>query len=180
MNRLAKLLVVALVVSPILVFGGLAQQNVTIRFNEYLFLDCSDSPDIDYTLTQADFEKPQPFEIGTWHCNVDALSQYRLNSTMATTWQAYGADIRDFYEVCNLADGDGGAACAPGTSLSPLETEEATRRGTGGNTAGTDGGDFRGTISVDISGWDIPMNSVGPAGLIYQGVITYVVTDLTP
>jgi len=179
MNRLAKLLVVALVVSPILVFGGLAQQNVTIWFDEYLFLDCSDSPDIDYRLTQADFEKPQPFEIGTWHCNVDALSQYRLNSTMETYWAAHGADVSDFSQVCKEADGDGGATCAPGTSLDPSKSDPETRRGTGENTAGTDGGDFSGNILFDLRGIDIP--KIGPNyGLLYQGLITYVVTDLTP
>lgn len=181
MNRLTKLLVIALVVAPVLALGGLAQQQVRVWFNEYLFLDCSASPDIDYIIRQEDLEYPGPIPIGPWACNVDALSQFRLNSTMETVWAAHGATVSNFLQICEEADRDGDppATCADGWELDPAAAEISTRRGTGGNTAGTDGADFSGTIYFILKEIDIP--KYGPNyGLLYHGVITYVVSDLTP
>jgi hypothetical protein len=47
--------------------GGLSQtsQTVTITVNQSLYLDCSASAAINYTVTQTDIEGTQPFDIGT-------------------------------------------------------------------------------------------------------------------
>jgi len=178
MKRLNKLLAAALVALPLLGLGGLAQQNITINVPQSLFLDCSASPTINYTVTQSDIEGTQPFNIGSWSCNVDALTKYRLNATLATTTtNITNADPTDFSQTCTSATGGGSGgnapACDSNTALSG--TDPATRRGTGGNTAGTLGADFSGAVRLDVRDWD-----VGTLPGSYTGTITYTVTDTTP
>lgn len=178
MKQLNKLWVAALLVLPLFGLGGLAQQNITVNVNQSLFLDCSASATINFTVTQTEIEGSQPFNIGTWSCNVDALTKYRLNSTLTTTTtNITNADESDFSATCTSATGGNpGAnapACAATTSLSG--TDPDTRRGTGGNTASTSGADFSGDVRLDVSDWD-----VGTLPGSYQGTITYTVTDTTP
>jgi hypothetical protein len=71
--------------------GGLSQtsQTVTITVNQSLYLNCSASANITYTVAQSDIEGAQPFTIGTWSCNVDSLTAFTLNANMVITYQ-YG------------------------------------------------------------------------------------------
>lgn len=179
MRRLNKLLVATLVVLPLLGLVGLAQQNINVTVNQALFLDCSAAAAINYTITQADIEGSQPFTIGTWACNVDALTRYRLNSTLTTTTtNITNADESDFSATCTSATGGQPGANAPAcetTNTALSGTDPTTRRGTGGNTASTTGADFSGNIRLDVSDWD-----VGTLPGSYSGTITYSVTDTTP
>ena len=172
--------ILATLALALLSVGTLAQtsQNVTISVPQSLFLDCTASAAINFTLAKAQIEGVQPFQIGTWSCNVDALTQYRLNSTLTTTTtNITNADPTDFSSACASATGGNPGAnapsCASGTSLSG--SDPTSRRGTGGNTASTTGADFSGTVSLNISDWD-----VGTLPGSYTGVITYTVTDTTP
>lgn len=179
MTWLKKLLVLTVVGVSLLGLGGLADQNVTITVNQSLFLDCSASAAINFSVTQTQIEGAQPFNIGTWSCNVDALTKYRLNSTLATTTtNITNADPTDFSATCTSATGGNPGANAPAcdatdTALSGVDP--ATRRGTGGNTASTMGADFSGAVRLNVSDWD-----VGTLPGSYTGVITYSVTDTTP
>ncbi len=178
MTRLNKLLAAMLVVLPLLGLGGLAQQNINITVNQSLFLDCSASAAINFTVEQSHIEGAQPFNIGTWSCNVDALTKYRLNATLATTTtNITNADPTDFSQTCTSATGGKSGphapACDTNTSLSGTDPE--TRRGTGGNTAGTSGSDFSGNVRLDVGDWD-----VGTLPGSYTGTITYTVADTTP
>ncbi len=164
--------------------GLVAQQNVTITIGQSLYLDCvpPDQPgDITYTILQADIEAPQPIDIGDWGCNVDAVTQYRLNSQFTSFSAPFvvNADTSDFTADCDTADDYG--TCAPNSSLTMGDTDPNTRRGTGYNTAGTDGADFSGNVYVNMGvgpgGWDV-MSSQLPVTV--TGTITYTVTDTTP
>ncbi len=181
MKKLNKLLVAALLVWPPFGLGGLSQttQNVNVTVNQSLFLDCSASATINFSVTQTQIEGSQPFTIGTWSCNVDALTKYRLNSTLTTTTtNITNADESDFSATCTSATGGNPGANAPAcdtTNTSLSGTDPATRRGTGGNTASTTGADFSGNVRLNVSDWD-----VGTLPGSYQGTITYTVTDTTP
>lgn len=166
--------------------GLVAQQNVTIEIGQSLYLDCvpPDQPgDIYYVILQSDIEAPQPIDIGDWGCNVDAVTAYRLNSQFTSFSAPYvvNADTSDFTADCVTVDGDGSNACAPNQSLTLGDADPNTRRGTGYNTAGTDGADFSGNIYVNMgvgpAGWDV-MSSQLP--VFVTGIITYTVTDTTP
>ncbi|MCI2429800.1 hypothetical protein LM604_03990 [Candidatus Acetothermia bacterium] len=164
--------------------GTLAQQNVTVTVNQSLYLDCvpPDQPgDVTYTILQADIEATQPIDIGNWGCNVDAVTQYRLNSQFTSFSAPFivNADTSDFTTNCNTTDHFG--TCAPNSSLTLGDTDPNIRRGTGYNTAGTDGADFAGDIFVNIgtgpTGWDVQSSQLPVTA---TGVITYTVTDTTP
>lgn len=184
---MAKKILVALLVGALglsLSSGLVAQQNVTITIPQSLYLDCvpPDQPgDIFYTILQADIEAPQPIDIGDWGCNVDAVTAYRLNSqfTSFSTNIVDNADTPDFTTDCDSADDFG--TCATNSSLTLGDTDPNTRRGTGFNTAGTDGADFGGDIFVDMgvgpTGWDVRSSTL-PSTV--TGTITYTVTDTTP
>jgi hypothetical protein len=184
---MTKRVVVALLVGAIglsLSSGLVAQQNVTITINQSLYLDCvppGQPGDIRKTITRADIEAPQPIRIGRWGCNVDAVTQYRLNSqfTSFSASNVVNADTSDFTADCVNADDFG--TCAPNSSLTLGDVDPNTRRGTGYNTAGTDGADFEGNVYVNLgvgpAGWDV----VSPAlPVTVTGTITYTVTDITP
>jgi hypothetical protein len=184
---MTKRVFVALLVGAIglsLSSGLVAQQNVTIEIGQSLYLDCvpPDQPgDIYYVITQADIEAPQPIDIGDWGCNVDAVTQYRLNSQFTSFSAPFvvNADTSDFTADCDSADDYG--TCATYSSLTMGDVDPNTRRGTGYNTAGTDGADFAGNVYVNMgvgpAGWDV-MSSQLP--VYVTGTITYTVTDTTP
>ncbi len=164
--------------------GLVAQQNVTIEIGQSLYLDCvpPDQPgDIYYVISQSDIEAPQPIDIGDWGCNVDAVTQYRLNSQFTSFSAPYvvNADTSDFTADCDTADDYG--TCAPNSSLTLGDTDPNTRRGTGYNTAGTDGADFFGNVYVNMgvgpTGWDVQSSQLP---VYVTGIITYTVTDTTP
>ena len=153
--------------------GGLSQtsQTVTINVNQSLYLDCSASADINYTVTQNDIEGTQPFNIGTWGCNVDSLTAFELSSDMvvsSTTINNVSKD--DFSETCTLASGGGSPVCGPGGNFGPITL------GSGGNTAGSPGANFSGDVLLNVSDWDV--TSTLPASA--TGTITYSVSDSTP
>ncbi len=182
MNR--KLLAVLVLGIFLLGLGTLAQQNVTVTINQSLYLDCvppGEPGAITYTILQADIEATQPIDIGDWGCNVDAVTNYRLNSqfTSFSAPNIVNADTSDFTTDCDAADDFG--TCAANSSLTDTDTDPNTRRGTGFNTAGTNGADFAGDVFVNIgtgpTGWDVMSNSLPVTA---TGVITYTVTDTTP
>jgi hypothetical protein len=184
---MTKRVVVALLVGAIglsLSSGLVAQQNVTITIGQSLYLDCvpPDQPgNITYTITQTDIQAPQPIDIGDWGCNVDAVTAYRLNSqfTSFSAPNVVNADTSDFTTDCDSADDFG--TCASNSSLTMGDVDPNTRRGTGFNTAGTNGADFSGDVFVNMgvgpAGWDV-MSSALPVTV--TGTITYTVTDTTP
>jgi hypothetical protein len=186
---MTKRVFVALLVGAIglsLSSGLVAQQNVTIEIGQSLYLDCvpPDQPgDIYYVITQYDIEAPQPIDIGDWGCNVDAVTQYRLNSQFTSFSAPYvvNADTSDFTADCVTFDGDGSNSCDANSSLTLGDVDPNTRRGTGFNTAGTDGADFGGNVYVNMgvgpAGWDVQSSQLP---VYVTGVITYTVTDTTP
>lgn len=184
MYRCYKLLAVLGLGVFLLSLGTLAQQNVTITITQSLYLDCvppGQPGDITYTILQSDIEATQPIDIGDWGCNVDAVTQYRLNSQFTSFNAPYivNADTSDFTTDCDTADDFG--TCAANSSLTDTDTDPATRRGTGYNTAGTDGADFGGDVFLNIgtgpTGWDVQSSQLPVTA---TGVITYTVTDTTP
>jgi hypothetical protein len=181
---MTKRVVVALLVGAIglsLSSGLVAQQNVKIEIRQSLYLDCVPS-EITYTIDQPQkIEAPQPIDIGDWGCNVDAVTAYRLNSQFTSFSAPYvvNADTSDFTTDCDSADDFG--TCAPNSSLTLGDVDPNTRRGTGYNTAGTNGADFSGDIFVNMgvgpAGWDVQSSQLP---VYVTGVITYTVTDTTP
>jgi hypothetical protein len=157
--------------------GGLSQtsQTVTITVNQSLYLDCSASAAINYTVTQSDIERTQPFTIGTWGCNVDSLTDFTLNANMVITTNTgiSGASVDDFSETCTSATGGGTPSCGAGGTfgLSPITL------GSGGNTAGSLGADFSGDVRLNVSDWDV---SPIPPSRSVSGTINYSVSDSTP
>jgi hypothetical protein len=182
---MTKRVVVALLIGAIglsLSSGLVAQQDqqVIIRIVQSLYLACVPS-EITYTIDQAEEIEASPIDIGDWDCNVDAVTAYRLNSqfTSFSAPNVVNADTSDFTTDCDSADDFG--TCAPNSSLTLGDFDPNTRRGTGYNTAGTDGADFGGDIFVNMgvgpAGWDV-ISSALP--VIVTGTITYTVTDTTP
>jgi hypothetical protein len=157
--------------------GGLSQtsQTVTITVNQSLYLDCSASAAINYTVTQSDIERTQPFTIGTWGCNVDSLTDFILNANMVITTNTgiSGASVDDFSETCTSATGGGTPSCGSGGTfgLIPITL------GSGGNTAGSLGADFSGDVRLNVSDWDV---SPIPPSRSVSGTINYSVSDSTP
>lgn len=163
--RHGKRLSLLLLALPLLGVGGLAEQGVNISVPQSLFLTCSTS--LTTGLTQSITEAAQPFKVGSWNCNVDALTRYHLNSIIIN------ADPADFATNCLSATGGGSPRCTARTALSGSDPD--TRRGTGGNTAGTTGADFFGEIVVnvtDLNAATLPGSDIG--------TIVYSVTDATP
>lgn len=153
-------------------FGGLSQQQITINVNQSLYLDCSEAANISYTVTQTDIQSAQPITVGTWSCNVDALTNYSLSAAMSLSTpptNVLGASANDFSETCATATGNGTPMCGAGGTFGPITL------GTGGNTAGSNGADFTGNVRVVLSDWDVP----SPTGTV-QGTVTYSVSDSTP
>lgn len=154
---------------------GLSQtsQTVTINVNQSLYLDCSASANITYTVTQADIEGTQPFNIGTWGCNVDSLTNFTLsaNMTMTSTADILNSSADDFSETCTSASGGGTPSCGAGGTFGPITL------GTGGNTAGTLGATFSGNVRLNVSDWDV--RAIPPTRSV-SGVINYSVSDSTP
>jgi hypothetical protein len=155
--------------------GGLSQtsQTVTITVNQSLYLDCSASAAINYTVTQSNIQGSQPFNIGTWGCNVDSLTDFTLNANMVITTNTgiSGASVDDFSETCTSATGGGTPSCGPGGTFGPITL------GSGGNTAGSLGADFSGDVSLNVSDWDV---SPIPPSRSVSGTISYSVSDSTP
>jgi hypothetical protein len=155
--------------------GGLSQtsQTVTINVNQSLYLDCSASAAITYTVTQSDIEGTQPFTIGTWSCNVDSLTAFTLDANMVITTNTgiSSASVDDFSETCTSATGGGTPSCGPGGTFGPITL------GSGGNTAGSLGADFSGDVRLNVSDWDV---SPIPPSRSVSGTINYSVSDSTP
>jgi len=155
--------------------GGLSQtsQIVTITVNQSLYLDCSASAAISYTVTQSDIEGTQPFNIGTWGCNVDSLTAFTLSAdmTMTSTADILNSSADDFSETCTSATGGGTPSCGAGGTFGPITL------GSGGNTAGSPGADFSGNVRLNVSDWDV--KSIPPARSV-SGTINYSVSDSTP
>jgi hypothetical protein len=152
--------------------GGLSQQQITITVNQSLYLDCSASSNISHTVTQANIQATQPITVGTWSCNIDALTNYTLSANMSLDTpptNVVNASANDFSETCTSATGNGSPTCGAGGTFGPITL------GTGGNTAGSNGADFSGNVRVNLSDWDVPT----PLGTV-QGTITYSVSDSTP
>lgn len=153
--------------------GALSQtQTVTITVNQSLYLDCSTAANISYTVTQADIQATQPITVGTWGCNVDALTNYGLDADMSLNTpptNVVNASADDFSETCTSATGNGTPTCGAGGTFGPITL------GSGGNTAGSNGADFSGNVRVNLSDWDVPTTP----GTV-QGTITYSVSDSTP
>lgn len=173
--RHIKSVVVVLLALSLGWVGGLSQtsQTVTITVNQSLYLDCSASATITHTVTQAEIEGTQPFNIGTWSCNVDSLTNYTLsaNMTMTSTADILNASANDFSETCTSASGGGTPSCGAGGTFGPITL------GTGGNTAGTLGADFSGNVRLNVSDWDV--KSIPPSRSV-SGTINYSVSDSTP
>jgi hypothetical protein len=160
--------------------GGLSQtsQTVTINVNQSLYLNCGSPPEntITYTVAQSDIERSQPFTIGTWSCNVDSLTAFTLSAdmTMTSTADIDNASKDDFSETCDPTQLSGGGSpiCGPGGTfgLNPITL------GSGGNTAGSGGANFRGDVKLNVSDWDV--TSTLPASV--TGTINYSVSDSTP
>jgi hypothetical protein len=159
--------------------GGLSQtsQTVTINVNQSLYLDCSASANITYTVTQSDIEGTQPFTIGTWSCNVDSLTAFTLSAdmTMTSTADIDNASKDDFSETCDpmQLSGGGSPSCGPGGTfgLIPITL------GSGGNTAGSTGANFGGDVKLNVSDWDVKST---PPSRSVSGTISYSVSDSTP
>jgi hypothetical protein len=157
--------------------GGLSQtsQTVTITVNQSLYLDCSASAAINYTVTQSNIEGAQPFNIGTWGCNVDSLTDFTFSAdmTMTSTADILNSSKDDFSETCTNATGGGTPSCGPGGTfgMSPITL------GSGGNTAGSLGADFSGNVRLNVSDWDV---SSTPPSRSVSGTINYSVSDSTP
>lgn len=152
--------------------GGLSQQQIQINVNQSLYLDCAGAANISYTVTQANIEAAQPITVGTWSCNIDALTNYSLSAAMSLSTpptNVVGASANDFSETCTSATGNGTPTCGAGGTFGPITL------GTGGNTAGSNGADFSGNVRVNLSDWDVP----SPTGTV-QGTVTYSVSDSTP
>lgn len=160
-----------------LVGSSAAQTSVSVPVNVTIIIPRSvymtSSPlRLDLEITPLQIEGHQPFELSDWHVNIDAITNYRLNSTMVTVdTNIQHADPGDFFADCRSADDWG--ECDDNISL--LEPDPGTRRGTGLNTAGTNGADFRGKLFLDIRDWD-----VAQLPGYYIGVIIYRATDTTP
>ncbi len=154
---------------------GLSQtsQTVTINVNQSLYLDCSASTAINYTVTQSDIEGTQPFTIGTWSCNIDSLTNFTLsaNMTMTFTTDILNSSADDFSETCTTASGGGTPSCGAGGTFGPITL------GSGGNTAGSLGADFLGNVRLNVSDWDV--KSTPPTRSV-SGTISYSVSDSTP
>jgi len=155
--------------------GGLSQtsQTVTITVNQSLYLDCSASAAINYTVTQTDIQGTQPFDIGNWGCNVDSLTAFTLSAdmTMTSTADILNSSKDDFSETCTNATGGGAPSCGAGGTFGPITL------GSGGNTAGTLGADFSGDVALNVSDWDV--KSIPPSRSV-SGTINYSVSDSTP
>lgn len=173
--RHIKLVSVVLLVLSLGWGVGLSQtsQTVTINVNQSLYLDCSASAAINHTVTQAEIEGTQPFFIGSWGCNVDSLTNYTLsaNMTMTSTADILNSSADDFSETCTTASGGGTPTCGPGGTFGPITL------GSGGNTAGTLGADFSGSVRLNVSDWDV--KSIPPTRSV-SGTINYSVSDSTP
>ncbi|MCS7197140.1 MAG: hypothetical protein NZ930_00375 [Candidatus Bipolaricaulota bacterium] len=175
MKKRAKAAGAMALVIALLGWGSLAQtsQNVrvTLVIPQPLFI-AAVIPSITAEITLREVEGPQPFKIGDWHVNIDALTPYRLNSSIVTIdTNIFDAGPEDFLTDCDFADDFG--ECTDRTSLS--EPDPQNRRGSGQNTAGLDGADFMGEIFLDIRSWDV---SKLPG--FYIGVILFTTTDITP
>lgn len=175
MSRKAAVLLGALATVLLLHGASNAQapqhQRVTLVIPQPLFLR-ADPAFVTLEITPKEIESPQPFRLSGWHVNVDALTPYRLNSSIVTVdTNIFDAGPEDFLTDCDFADDFG--ECTDKTSLS--EPDPQNRRGAGLNTAGLDGADFRGEIFLDISSWDV---RTLPG--FYIGVIVYTTTDTTP
>lgn len=172
--RLARCLsATLLLVGMGLYAGSFAQTSQTLSLNipQSLFLDCSPLT-INLTLTQSQIENPQSLPIADWTCNVDALTQYRLHSTLVTlNTNISNAKASDFTADCRSASH--GGLCARPISLD--SSDPGNRLGTGRNTAGTGGAEFTGSIFVNVSQWD-----VGTLPGFYTGIILYFLSDTTP
>lgn len=155
--------------------GGLSQtsQTVTINVNQSLYLDCSASAAINYTVTQTDIEGTQPFDIGNWSCNIDSLTNFTLSAdmTMTSTVDILNSSADDFSEDCDTAAGGGTPSCGAGGTFGPITL------GSGGNSAGSLGADFSGDILLNVSDWDV--KSIPPSRSV-SGTINYSVSDSTP
>lgn len=175
MRQFSRFLIAVLVILPLVAVGGLSQttQTVNVNVNQSLYLDCTASTAITYTVMQADIEATQPIDIGDWACNVDALTNYILSANMAISTpptNVSNASANDFSEDCNVPPSGGGTpVCGAGGTFGPITL------GTGGNSAGTLGADFGGDVFVNLSDWDVP----SPSGTV-NGTITYSVSDSTP
>jgi hypothetical protein len=173
--RYIKSVAVVLLVLSLGWVWGLSQTSQTVQINvtQSLYLDCSASLPINYTVTQADIEGTQPFNIGTWSCNVDSLTSFTLSAdmTMTSTADILNSSADDFSETCTSAGGGGSPSCGAGGSFGPITL------GTGGNTAGTSGANFSGNVRLNVSDWDV--KSTPPTRSV-SGTINYSVADSTP
>lgn len=155
--------------------GGLSQtsQIVTINVSQSLYLDCSASANITYTVTQSNIEGSQPFNIGTWSCNVDSLTNFTLSAdmTMTSTADILNSSADDFSETCTTASGGGTPICGAGGTFGPITL------GSGGNTAGSLGAVLSGNVWLNVSDWDV--KSIPPTRSV-SGTINYSVSDSTP
>jgi len=173
--RYIKSVAVVLLVLSLGWVGGLSQTSQTVQINvtQSLYLDC-DPTLITHTVTQANIEGSQPFNIGTWSCNVDSLTSFTLSAdmTMTSTADIDNASADDFSETCTLASGGGTPICGAGGTFGPITL------GSGGNTAGTLGADFSGNVWLNVSDWDV--KPIPPSPRSVSGTINYSVTDSTP
>jgi len=170
--RNLKLAAVGVLTIVLLGAMGLAQQSVTVTVSQALYLDCSASAAINYSVDQTDIEASQPITIGGWDCNVDALSAYSLSADMTVSAMGItGVDKADFSEDCDAALSTFNSttgACGAGGNFGPITLA------TGDNTSGSLGDNPVGNVYVDLSSWD------ATAGGSASGTITYTVSDTTP
>jgi hypothetical protein len=172
----AKLLLAIIAPLLLLNWGSFAQlssgpQVITLYIPRSLYF-MVEPAFITYEVTKIDIESPQPFVLSKWHVNIDALTEYRFYSVLITIdTNIFGADISDFSVDCDSSDDWG--TCTDETSLSGPDPRN--RRGTGYNTAGTDGADFLGDIFLDLRSWDV---DALPG--FYIGVLLYTIIDTTP
>jgi hypothetical protein len=95
--------------------------------------------------------------------------------TMTSTADIDNASKDDFSETCDPTQLSGGGTpiCGPGGTfgLSPITL------GSGGNTAGSTGANFRGDVKLNVSDWDVKST---PPSRSVSGTINYSVSDSTP
>ncbi len=175
MRRHGKILVIIAVGVPMVYLGGLAQrsQTITVGVEAALMMACAPASFGPITFGLGNGHPPT-YNLGSWSCNIDALTTYMLNASFALISASpnppSGVSANSFSQSCTSDEPGQGAFClatAP-VNFGPITLAQ------GDNTAGTDGDDYSGAIFVNVTGWNF---SPGEA---VAGVIIYQVFDTKP
>lgn len=172
MGRFLKLLVVTLMGLSLFWLWGLAQRSQTINVNveAALMMACRPASfgPINVGLGNGN---PTPYHLGSWSCNIDALTTYMLNSSLALRNPPSGVSASSFLQNCISDEHEQGAICL---ATAPVRFGPTITLAKGKNSAGTDGHDYSGDVFVTVAGWNGSMSN----GI--SGVIVYQVFDASP